>query len=45
MLPKSYSSFEHLPGSCIVPRDRQCPDRYKRIATEKARDKYNLIVC
>jgi len=42
---KSYGSIGHLPGSRMGPKDRQCPEGHKRIATEKARDKFDSISC
>lgn len=42
---KSYGSIGHLPGSRMGPGDHKCNPGQARIATEKVRDKYDLIVC
>ena len=42
---KSYTSIGHLPGSRMGPGDHKCSPGQARIATEKVRDKYDLIVC
>lgn len=41
---KSYGSIAHLPGSRIGVGDHKCHDGQKRIATEKARDRHDLII-
>jgi hypothetical protein len=41
---KSYGSIAHLPGSRIGIGDHKCHDGQKRIATEKARDRHDLIL-
>lgn len=41
---KSYGSIPHLPGSRVGPGDHKCDEGQKRIATEKTRDKHDLII-
>lgn len=41
---KSYGSIPHLPGSRLGPADHHCSPGQARIATEKARDKHDLII-
>ena len=41
---KSYGSIAHMPGSRMGPADHACHEGQKRIATEKARDKHDLII-
>lgn len=41
---KSYGSIPHMEGSRIGPGDHKCSDGQKRIATEKPRDKYDIII-
>ena len=42
---KSYGHIPHLPGSRIGPGDHKCHEGQARIATEKTRDKHDLIIC
>src|ERR1051325_8173124 len=41
---KSYGHIAHLPGSRMGPGDHKCHEGQKRIATERARDRHDLIV-
>lgn len=41
---KNYGSIAHLPGSRMGPADHHCHDGQMRIATEKARDKHDVII-
>ncbi len=41
---KAYGSIPHLPGSRLGPGDHNCGVGQARIATEKARDKHDLII-
>ena len=41
---KSYGSIPHLPGSRIGPGDHKCSEGQAKIATEKKRDKHDLII-
>lgn len=41
---KSYGSIPHIPGSRLGPGDHHCTEGQARIATEKPRDKYDLII-
>lgn len=41
---KSYGSIAHLPGSRIGVGDHKCHKGQERIATEKARDRHDLIL-
>lgn len=41
---KSYGSIPHFPGSRMGPGDHHCSPGQLRIATEKARDKNDLII-
>lgn len=41
---KNYGSIAHLPASRIGPGDHKCSEGQSRIATEKARDKHDLIL-
>lgn len=41
---KAYGSIAHLPGSRMGPADHHCHKGQATIATEKARDKHDLIV-
>lgn len=41
---KNYGSIPHLPTSRIGPGDHKCDAGQLRIATEKARDKHDLII-
>jgi hypothetical protein len=42
---KAYGHIPHLPGSKIGPGDHKCHEGQARIATEKPRDSYDVIVC
>lgn len=41
---KSYGSIPHLPGSRLGPGDHKCHEGQARIATEKTRDRHDLII-
>lgn len=41
---KNYGSIAHLPGSRMGPADHSCHEGQKTICTEKARDRYDLII-
>lgn len=41
---KSYGHIPHLPGSRMGPGDHKCHEGQKRIATEKARDRHDVII-
>lgn len=41
---KSYGHIPHFPGSRVGPGDHKCPEGQFHIATEKARDKHDLII-
>lgn len=41
---KAYGSIPHLPGSRLGPGDHHCHDGQAKIATEKARDKHDVII-
>lgn len=41
---KSYGSIPHLPGSRLGPGDHHCGAGQARIATEKKRDKHDVII-
>lgn len=41
---KAYGSIPHLPGSRLGVGDHHCHEGQARIATEKARDKHDLII-
>jgi len=41
---KSYGHIPHMPGSRMGPGDHMCDEGQKRIATEKARDKHDVII-
>lgn len=41
---KAYGSIPHLPGSRLGPADHHCEVGQARIATEKARDRHDLII-
>jgi len=41
---KSYGHIMHLSGSRVGPGDHMCEEGQKRIATEKARDKYDQVI-
>ena len=41
---KSYGSIPHLPGSRVGPADHHCSEGQARIATEKKRDKHDIII-
>jgi hypothetical protein len=41
---KAYGSIPHLPGSRLGPADRHCHVGQATIATEKARDKHDIII-
>lgn len=41
---KSYGHIPYLPGSRIGPGDHHCHEGQKRIATEKVRDKHDLVI-
>lgn len=41
---KAYGSIPHLPGSRLGPADRHCHQGQAKIATEKARDKHDIII-
>lgn len=41
---KAYGSIPHLPGSRLGPGDHHCESGQARIATERARDRHDLII-
>lgn len=41
---KNYGSIPHLPGSRMGPGDHSCHNGQQRIATQKARDKHDVII-
>lgn len=41
---KAYGSIAHLPGSRMGPADHHCHDGQRAIATEKARDRHDVII-
>lgn len=41
---KSYGSIPHMPGSRLGPGDHKCTEGQKRIATERKRDKHDVII-
>src|ERR1051325_3961464 len=41
---KAYGSIPHLPGSRLGPGDHHCHPGQAKIATEKARDKHDVII-
>jgi len=41
---KSYGHIAHLPGSRMGVGDHKCHEGQKRIATEKARDRHDLVI-
>jgi hypothetical protein len=41
---KAYGSIPHLPGSRLGPGDHHCHEGQAKIATEKARDKHDVII-
>lgn len=41
---KAYGSIPHLPGSRLGPGDHHCHDGQAKIATEKVRDKHDVII-
>jgi len=41
---KSYGHIPHLPGSRVGPGDHKCHEGQARIATEKIRDKHDLVI-
>lgn len=41
---KAYGSIPHMPGSRMGPADHACSPGQKRIATEKTRDRHDLII-
>lgn len=41
---KAYGSIPHLPGSRLGPSDRHCHEGQAKIATEKARDKHDIVI-
>lgn len=40
---KNYGSIPHLPNSRLGPSDKQCSEGHARIATQKTRDKHDLV--
>jgi len=42
---KSYGSIPHLPNSRRGPGDHKCSDGWARIATEKVRDRHDIVIC
>jgi hypothetical protein len=42
---KCYGHIPHIPGSGVGPGDHKCSEGQARIATEKARDKHDRIIC
>lgn len=41
---KSYGHIAHLPGSRMGPGDHKCHEGQKRIATEKPRDRHDVVI-
>lgn len=41
---KNYGSIGHLPGSRMGQGDHKCSDGQRRIATERARDKHEIVI-
>jgi len=41
---KAYGHIPHLPGSRMGPGDHHCDEGQKKICTQKARDKHDLII-
>jgi hypothetical protein len=41
---KNYGSIAHLPGSRVGPGDHKCHEGQKHIATERVRDRHDLII-
>lgn len=41
---KAYGSIPHLPGSRLGPGDHHCEAGQARIATEKTRDRYDIVI-
>jgi hypothetical protein len=41
---KSYGHIAHLPGSRMGPGDHKCHEGQKHIATEKPRDRHDLVI-
>lgn len=41
---KAYGHIPHLPGSRIGPGDHHCHEGQNRIATEKVRDKHDIVI-
>lgn len=41
---KAYGSIPHLPGSRLGPGDHHCEEGQARIATERVRDKHDIII-
>ena len=41
---KSYGHIAHLPGSRMGPGDHKCHEGQKRIATEKTRDRHDVVI-
>jgi len=41
---KAYGSIPHLPGSRLGPGDHHCHEGQAKIATEKARDKHDVVI-
>lgn len=42
---KSYGSIPHLPNSRLGPGDHKCSEGQATIATQKKRDKHDLVIC
>jgi hypothetical protein len=42
---KAYGSIPHLPGSRLGPADHCCTVGQARIATEKTRDRHDIVIC
>jgi len=42
---KAYGSIPHLPGSRLGPGDHHCAPGQASIATEKVRDKHDVVIC
>lgn len=41
---KAYGSIPHLPGSRLGPADRHCHEGQAKIATEKVRDRHDVVI-
>lgn len=41
---KAYGHIPHFSGSRITPADKHCESGHQRIATEKARDRHDLVI-